>query len=59
VREVVDRWLSPDHRYFKVVSVDGDTYIIRHDERESRWELVVFKKHGAPDISTEWPRISE
>lgn len=26
IAEVVDRWLAPDHRYFKVREVDGDLY---------------------------------
>lgn len=42
VEEVLDRWLAPDHRYFKVRGDDGARYIIRHDEREQRWELTFF-----------------
>src|SRR5919106_37029 len=29
VQEVLDAWLAPDHRYFKLKGEDGDTYIIR------------------------------
>jgi hypothetical protein len=47
VIEVVDRWLAPTHRYFKVRGDDGDTYILRHDEIEGRWELTSFQR-GAP-----------
>jgi hypothetical protein len=43
VREVLDRWLAPDHRYFKVLGGDGDVYILRHDPREDRWELTMFE----------------
>jgi len=32
VAELVDRWLSPEQRYFKVRASDGDFYILRHDE---------------------------
>jgi hypothetical protein len=39
VAEVVDAWLAPDHRYFKLRGTDGDTYLVRHDERSSSWEL--------------------
>jgi len=42
VTEVLDRWLAPDHRYFKVRGDDGARYIVRHDESEQRWELTFF-----------------
>jgi hypothetical protein len=44
VADVLDRWLAPDHRYFKVKGDDGDVYIIRHDVKEDRWELTVFER---------------
>src|SRR5215475_15205304 len=31
IADVLDRWLAPDHRYFKVKDADGDLYILRHD----------------------------
>lgn len=43
VAEVVDAWLAPDHRYFKLRGEDGDTYLIRHDERADTWELTMFR----------------
>ncbi len=45
VAEVVDRWLSPDHRYFKVrvrEKPGGGSYVLRHDIVEDLWELVMF-----------------
>ncbi len=39
VDEVVDRWLTPDHRYFKVRGDDGDVYVLRHDAVLGRWEM--------------------
>lgn len=42
VADILDRWLAPDHRYFKVKSEDGSTYIIRHDTQADRWELTMF-----------------
>lgn len=43
VAEVLDRWLAPDHSYFKVLGDDGALYIIRHDESgEGEWELTVY-----------------
>lgn len=42
VVEVVDRWLAPDHRYFKLRCDDGGTYILRHDSARQHWELTLF-----------------
>jgi hypothetical protein len=44
VVEVFDRWLSPDHRYFKLKGSDGDIYILRHDTEADRWELTLFQR---------------
>jgi hypothetical protein len=43
VSEVVDAWLAPDYRYFKLRGADGDTYLVRHDERANTWELTMFR----------------
>ena len=43
VAEVVDAWLAPDYRYFKLRGADGNTYLVRHDERSSTWELTMFR----------------
>jgi hypothetical protein len=53
VEEVLDRWIAPDHRYFKLRANDGSTYIIRHDIRSDRWELSFFE---APSASGAPPR---
>ena len=34
--EVVDRWLSPEHRYFKCLSSDSSIDLMRHDVRADR-----------------------
>ncbi len=39
VVEILDRWLSPDHRYFKVQADDGRTLVLRHDAASDEWEL--------------------
>ena len=46
VAEVVDAWLAPDYRYFKLRGADGDTYLVRHDERSDTWELTMFRAEG-------------
>ena len=43
VTEVLDAWLAPDHRYFKLRGADGDTYLVRHDEQSNTWELTMFR----------------
>lgn len=43
VAEVLDAWLAPEHRYFKLRGADGDTYLVRHDERTDIWELTMFR----------------
>jgi hypothetical protein len=39
ILEIVDRWLDPQHRYFKVFADDGGTYMLRHDERGGGWSF--------------------
>lgn len=43
VTEILDRWLAPEHRYFKVRGDDTGTYILRHDMHADRWELAMFE----------------
>lgn len=40
IAEVVDSWLTPDHRYSKVQDTQGDLYILRNDVASDRWELL-------------------
>jgi hypothetical protein len=44
VTQILDRWLAPDHRYFKCLGDDGAVYIIRHDENTWTWELTFFQE---------------
>lgn len=41
---VLDRWLAPDHRYFKIIGDDGGVYIIRHDPHGGCWELTCYQQ---------------
>ncbi len=43
VVDVLDRWLSLAHSYFKVTGSDGATYILRRDEGSGDWMLVLFQ----------------
>lgn len=54
IEEVIDRWLAPDYRYFKVRGDENDIYILRHDELANRWELTLFQsgKYGGSPLSS-------
>ena len=43
VKKVLDRWLDPTHRYFKLWGDDGDVYLVRHDTLTGDWELVFYQ----------------
>jgi hypothetical protein len=42
VSEIIDRWLDPRHRYFKLRGDDGGIYLLRHDTIEDRWEMTLY-----------------
>jgi hypothetical protein len=46
VAEVVDRWLGPDHRYFKLRGEDGAMYVLRHELQSGAWSLSVFDRRA-------------
>jgi hypothetical protein len=50
VAAVLDQWLAPDHRYFKLQGADGDTYLVRQDVASGAWELTMFRRgtEGVP-----------
>ena len=39
---LLDRWLHPAHRYFKVKVDDGRTFILRHDASSDEWDLAAL-----------------
>jgi hypothetical protein len=53
VVDVIDRWLAPECRYFKVAGADGARYIVRHDTGSACWDLVMFERH--PDRPRDAP----
>ena len=42
VLEILDRWLDPEHRYFKVRVDDGRMFVLRHDTSSAQWELAAL-----------------
>jgi hypothetical protein len=53
VAEVVDRWIGPDHRYFKVRGDDGAVSILRHDTAGDSWDLTLFEARSRSSDRTE------
>ena len=47
VAEVLDQWLDPEHRYFKLRGQEGATYVLRHDVLSGRWELIMYERAAA------------
>jgi len=41
---VLDSWLAPDHRYFKVLGGDGARYILRHDVARDLWRVTFYDR---------------
>jgi len=42
VSEIIDRWLDPEHNYFKLRGNDGGIYILHHDQATDSWEMTLF-----------------
>jgi hypothetical protein len=40
---VEDRWYSPGETYFRVLTHDGDHYVLRHAEAQDVWTLAAFR----------------
>lgn len=43
VIEILDRWLSAQQNYFKVLADDGSLYILRQDAATREWEMTLFR----------------
>jgi hypothetical protein len=47
VVKIPDMWRAPDHRYFKCLGDDKNTYIIRYDTKACCWELSFYNVSGS------------
>jgi hypothetical protein len=47
VLAVLDRWLDPEHRYFKLRGDDGGLYILRHDAATDAWQMTLYRRGEA------------
>ncbi len=43
VKQVEDRWYSPDAMYFRVRAEDDNFYVLRYDEELDAWTLDAFR----------------
>lgn len=43
VASVEDKWYSPGATYFRVLTAEGDRYVLRHDEAQDVWTLEGFR----------------
>lgn len=48
VVSVEDRWYSPGETYFRVLTDNGDRYVLRHTEAQDVWTLAAYRAHGLP-----------
>jgi len=48
ITAVIDRWLAPDYRYFKVEDDRGKRYLLRQDMTTLAWTLAGEASHGQP-----------
>ena len=44
VEDIIDRWLAPEYRYFKIRGDDNAIYILRYDVVNDFWELTMFNR---------------
>lgn len=44
VQEIIDRWIAPEYRYFKIRGDDNGIYILRYDVVNDYWELTMFNR---------------
>jgi hypothetical protein len=40
---VEDQWYSPGETYFRVLTNDGDRYVLRHSEAQDVWSLAAYR----------------
>jgi len=46
IAEVEDRWYSPGLTYFRVLTENGDRYVLRRDDAQDVWSLTAYRAAG-------------
>ena len=44
VVEILDQWYGIGYRCFRLLADDGNTYILRHNQKEDEWVLDSFRQ---------------
>jgi hypothetical protein len=44
VQEIIERWYTDSHSYFRVQANDGQRYVLRYDLDDEEWELVMQER---------------
>jgi len=54
VIEIIDRWLAPQHAYFKVRGDDGGIYILHYAQDTDGWNMILYNSgtHDASRLSS-------
>jgi hypothetical protein len=42
--QVIDRWYTETHSFFRVEASDGQRYVLRLDLDEDSWELIMLER---------------
>ncbi len=40
ITTVQDRWYEPDAEYFKVLTTEGESYVLRYDQQRDEWTVL-------------------
>ncbi len=48
IKEIVDQWRTPDHRYFRVTTAAGESYTLRQNVRSGAWDVTKFERDVSP-----------
>ena len=44
INRIIDRWLTPGRRCFKVLADDGNVYVLEYDEINDSWNLLTISR---------------
>ncbi len=44
ISRIIDRWLTPGCRYFKVLAEDGNVYVLKYEEISDSWNILTTKR---------------
>jgi hypothetical protein len=51
IAQIEDRWYSPGETFFRVLTQNGDRYLLRHVEAQDVWTLEGFRRHRVDGVA--------